>query len=135
MLEMTGVKLGVAPVAGPPVHHVTVVLIARQFGGLSMDVESREGSDARLFHHRIAVVERLLEAALDINPHFCGNARGLGCFAPEFLILVVVARALARAGVLVEATPRPGSVLVVVGVRLREVVLWIAVVGFGRPPD
>src|SRR5205823_12631644 len=102
---------------------------ARQFGGLSMDVESREGSDARLFHRRIAIVERRLEAALDINPHFSGDARNPGCFTPQVLVLVVVARALERAGVLVEATPRPGGVLVVVGVRLREVVLWIAVVG------
>src|SRR5439155_22446716 len=83
MLEVTGVKLRVTPVAGPPVHHVTVVLIAREFGGLSKGVESGEWSDARLFHCRVAVVERLPEAALDVGAHLCGDARDCLGLAPE----------------------------------------------------
>src|SRR5690348_10683184 len=48
---------------------------------------------------------------------------------------MLAAGALEGAGVLVEAAPRPGSVLVVVRVRVRKVVARVAVVRLGRPPD
>src|SRR2546426_6012175 len=132
---MAGVELRVAPVAGPPVHHVAVVLVTCQVVGLAAGIESGKRRDACLLHRRIAVRERLPKRPLDIRPHFGSQPRRRRAFAAQLVIARVASGKLEAPGVLVESPPHPRRVLEIVRVRFRKIVVRLPVIGFGRAPD
>ena len=37
--KVAGIQSGIAPIAGPPIHHVAVVFIAREFVRLALRIE------------------------------------------------------------------------------------------------